>query len=53
MSAYVAEHFQYQLPNEHSHVGFLLEAMQCSGTGPLPAMVSIKTDNGPAGMQQL
>ena len=25
-----AEHVQYQLPNEHSRVGFLLEAIQCS-----------------------
>ena len=25
-----AEHVQYQLPNEHSRVGFLIEAIQCS-----------------------
>ena len=41
-----AEHVQYQLPNEHSRVGFLLEAIQCSNPGLQPAMASIKTDNG-------
>ena len=28
-----AEHMQYQLPNEHSRVGFLLEAIQCTDPG--------------------
>ena len=28
-----AEHVQYQLPNEHSRVGYLLEAIQCSDPG--------------------
>ena len=28
-----AEHVQYQLPNEHSRVGFLLEVIQCSDAG--------------------
>ena len=28
-----ADHVQYQLPNEHSRVGFLLEAIQCSDAG--------------------
>ena len=42
-----AEHVQYQLPNEHSRVGFLLEAIQCSDAGLQAAMASIKTDNGP------
>ena len=41
-----AEHVQYQLPNEHSRVGFLLEAIQCSDLGLQAAMASIKTDNG-------
>ena len=45
------EHIQYQLPNEHSHVGFLLEAIQCSHAGLQDAMVNIKTDNGPTDMQ--
>ena len=46
-----AEHVQYQLPNKHSRVGFLLEAIQCSDTGLQAAMASFKTDNGPEGMR--
>ena len=46
-----AEHVQYQLPNEHSRVRFLLEAIQCSDLGFQAAMVSIKTDNGLEGMR--
>ena len=46
-----AEHVQYQLPNEHSRVGFLLEAIQCSDAGLQAAMASVKTDNGPNGMR--
>ena len=46
-----AEHVQYQLPNEHSRVGFLLEAIQCSDPGLQAAMASIKTDNGLVGMR--
>ena len=45
------EHVQYQLPNEHSRVGFLLEAIQCSDPGLQAAMASIKTDNGLEGMR--
>ena len=46
-----AEHVQYQLANEHSRVGFLLEAIQCSDAGLQAAMASVKTDNGPQGMR--
>ena len=46
-----AEHVQYQLPNEHSRVGFLLEAIQCSDAGLQAAMASVKTDNGANGMR--
>ena len=46
-----AEHVQYQLPNKHSRVGFLLKAIQCSDPGLQAAMASIKTDNGPEGMR--
>ena len=38
-----AEHVQYQLPNEHSRVGFLLEAIQCSDPG-LQATVDKRED---------
>ena len=46
-----AGHVQYQLPNEHSRVRFLLEAIRCSDPGLQAAMASIKTDNGPEGMR--
>ena len=45
-----AEHVQYQLPNDNSRVGFLLEAIQCTDPGLQAAMASIKTDNGPEGL---
>ena len=41
-----AEHVQYQLPNEHSHIGFLLDAIQCADARLQAAMASVKTDNG-------
>ena len=46
-----AEHVQYQLPNERSHVGFLIDAIQCADAGLQAAMASVKTDNGPNGLQ--
>ena len=50
MSACV-EHVQYQLPNEHSCIGFLLDAIQCADAGLQATMASIKTDNGLNGMR--
>ena len=46
-----AEHIQYQLPNEHSRVGFLIDAIQCADAGLQAAMASVKTDNGPHGLR--
>ena len=46
-----AEHIQYQLPNEHSCVGFLIDAIQCADAGLQAAMTSVKTDNGPNGLR--
>ena len=46
-----AEHIQYQLPNGHSQVGFLLDAIQTSDAGLQAAMASIRTDDGPDGMR--
>ena len=46
-----AEHIQYQLPNGHSRVGFLLDAIQTSDAGLRAAMASIRTDDGPDGMR--
>jgi hypothetical protein len=44
-----SEHVQYQLPNEHSRVGFLLDAIQNSDAGLQAAIASIRTDDGPTG----
>ena len=44
-----AEHVQHQLPNEHSRVGFLLNAIKNSDAGLQAAMASINMDDGPAG----
>lgn len=46
-----AEHVQYQLPNEHSRVGLLLDAIQTSDAGLQAAMASVKTDAGANGMR--
>ena len=46
-----AEHVQYQLPNEHSCVGLLIDAIQCADAGLQATMASVKTDNGPYGSQ--
>lgn len=45
------EQVPYQLPNEHSRVGFVLEAIECSDAGLQAAMASIRTDNGVGGMR--
>ena len=44
-----AEHIQYQLPNEHSRVGFLLDAIQTTDAGLNAAMASVRTDTGDDG----
>ena len=46
-----AEHVQYQLPNEHSRIGLLIDAIQCANAGLQAAMASIKTDNGLYGLR--
>ena len=46
-----SEHVEYQLPNEHTRVGYLLEGIQCPDPGLQAAMVSVRTDNGPDGMR--
>ena len=46
-----AKHIQYQLPNEHSCVGLLIDAIQCSDAGLQAAMASVKMDNGPNGLR--
>ena len=46
-----AEHVQYQLPNERSRVGIPIDAIQCADAGLQAAIASVKTDNGPHGLQ--
>ena len=41
-----AEHIAYQLPNELTRVGYLLEGIPCSDPGLQVAMVSVQTDDG-------
>ena len=43
------EHVEYQLPNEHSCNGFLLEAIQNSDPGLQAAMASVRMDTGDGG----
>ena len=46
-----AEHVQYQLPNEHSRVGFVIEGIQCADAGLQAALAAIRADNDPNGMR--
>ena len=46
-----AEHIAYQLPNEHTRVGYLLEGIQCSDPGLQAAMASATIDDGANGMR--
>ena len=46
-----AEHIAYQLPNELTRVGYLLEGIQCPDPGLQAAMASVQTDNGAYGMR--
>jgi hypothetical protein len=39
-----AEYVEYQLPTEHTRVGYLLEGIQCNDAGLQAAMASIKLD---------
>jgi hypothetical protein len=41
-----------QLPNEHSRVGFLFDAIQCDDAGLQAAKASINTDKTPNGLRQ-
>ena len=46
-----SEDMEYQLPNEHTRVSYLLEGIQCPDPGLQAAVVSIRTDNGPDSMR--
>lgn len=44
-----SEHVAFQLPNEHTRVGYLLDAIQTSDAGLQAAIAMIATDDGPNG----
>ena len=44
-----AEHVTYQLPNEHTRVGYFLNAIQTTDAGLQAAMASVEQDDGPNG----
>jgi hypothetical protein len=46
-----AEHVDYQLPNEHSRVGYLLESIQNNDPGLQAAMANVRSSKGPGGMR--
>ena len=46
-----AEHVDYQLPNGHSRVGFLLEGIQNSDAQLQAAMAAVRGDTDPNGMR--
>ena len=46
-----SEHVTYQLPNEHSRVGFLTAAIKCSDAGLQAAIAAINTDQTPDGLR--
>ena len=46
-----AKHIAYQLPNELTRVGYLVEGIQCPDPGLQAAMASMRTDDGTNGMR--
>jgi hypothetical protein len=44
-----SQHVEYQLPTEHTRVGYLLEGIQCNDAGLQAAMASIKIDTAVGG----
>ena len=47
-----SQHVAYQLPNEHSRVGFLLDGIENDDTGLQAAMASVKDDTGAGGKRE-
>ena len=46
-----AQHVDYQLPNEHSRVGYLLTGIENNDPGLQAAMAAVRTNKDPGGMQ--
>ena len=47
-----SQHVQYQLPTEHTRVGYLLHGIQCNDAGLQAAMASIKIATAPGGLRE-
>ena len=47
-----SQHVAYQLPNEHSRVGFLLDAIKNDDAGLQAAMANVEDDTGPVGKRE-
>jgi hypothetical protein len=46
-----AEHIEYQLPNEHSQVGYLIDSIQNNDPGLQAGLANIRSDKGAGGMR--
>ncbi len=46
-----SEHIEYQLPNEHSRVGYLLDGIQNNDPGLQAAMANVRSSKGPGEMR--
>jgi hypothetical protein len=46
-----AEYVTYQVPNAHSRVGYLLDAIKSNDAGLQAAMASVRTDQAPNGLR--
>ena len=46
-----AQHVDYQLPNQHSRVGYLLAGIENNDPGLQAAMAAVRTDKAPDGMR--
>jgi hypothetical protein len=46
-----AEHIEYQLPNEHSRVGYLIDSIQNNDPGLQAGLANVRSDKGAGGMR--
>jgi hypothetical protein len=46
-----SEHIEYQLPNEHSRVGYLIDSIQNNDPGLQAGLANVRSDKGPNGMR--
>ena len=46
-----SEHIEYQLPNEHSRVGYLINSIQHNNPGLQAGLANVRLDKGPGSMR--